>query len=128
MSETTRNAVRLNTDNGNITYDTKTRNNDDIRDGHSKREALALKGAFCINRRRHLRFGQSDAYTICNEADAKGIREFARRLEAGKEGGDTVNRKEKTRIRTLTGPVARDRRRSRVGAGEMQPRSKVKTS
>jgi hypothetical protein len=48
------------------------------------------------------------------EADAKGVCEFVRRLEARNEGGDRANKNEQTRRRTLTGLVARDRRRYRV--------------
>jgi hypothetical protein len=59
---------------------------------------------------------------VADEADAKGVRKFARRLEAGEEGGDRVNKNEQTRIRMLTGPVARDRRRNRVGRRSLRER------
>jgi hypothetical protein len=35
--------------------------------------------------------------TLDTEADAKGVRDFARRLEAGKEGGDRVSKRGQTR-------------------------------
>ncbi|KAH9961764.1 hypothetical protein BC827DRAFT_1155206 [Russula dissimulans] len=57
---------------------------------------------------------------IDSEADAKGIRESARRLDARKEGGERVSRNKQTGIRTQTGPVGHDQRHNRVeGKGEV---------
>jgi hypothetical protein len=57
-------------------------------------------------------------YERCNDADTKGVREFVRKLEAGKEGGDRVSKNDQMGIRTQTGLVACDRCRNRVEGKE----------